>query len=91
MAPLGAWVPAAGLVEITWSWGRLLASATTFTVKPAWPSSLAAWSWEIPVTSGTDTVVGPLETVRMTWVPWGTLAPASGVWDSTVPDAELLA
>src|SRR5438445_7369335 len=79
--PLAAWVPAGGSVLITlplgtlsdgWLWLRVL--------NPAWPSWLAATSASWPVTSGTATFSGPLDTMRVTVAPLAALVLAAGSW-----------
>src|SRR5215211_2362243 len=63
--------------------GSSVSTSCVFALNPA------SWSWAVAdssswlVTSGTDTVAGPLETCRVTVEPRGAVSPSPGSWPTT--------
>ena len=48
---------------------------------------VVAWAMVIPMTLGTATVGGPVETVTVTAEPKGAMAPLAGLVEMTMPEA----
>ena len=73
-----------GSCATTWSSGALLSTFARLTPKPALCSCALALVNVRPTTYGTETGVGPLETLIRTREPWTTIVPAGGSWPVTV-------
>ena len=56
-----------------------LLSVCTLTWNPAAFNVLCAWLTESCFTLGTDTIFGPVDTTRTTWLPAGTTLPLGGL------------
>src|SRR5438046_385890 len=79
--------PEAALVgssETTVSAGWSLTTFVRLTPKPAFCSVALAWSNDWPMTFGTGTGCGPLETLICTFEPFCTFEPGCGNWPVTV-------
>jgi hypothetical protein len=85
-------VPVTGLSLITSPEGtvELEALVTVPTTRPAPEMAVVAAACVSPITSGTDTFAGPLETTRLTAEPALTEVPATGLSLITLPEATLL-
>src|ERR1700733_1684820 len=82
--PVGTVAPVAGSVPLAILVGSPLTPATA---RPALWRVVVAWAMVIPMTLGTATVGGPVETVTVTAEPKGAMAPLAGLVEMTMPDA----
>ena len=85
--PVATDAPAAGdeLITLPDAMVLLYAWVMVPVVRPADVRALPAAAWDIPMTLGTDTIWGPMETLNETAVPCATDAPAAGVVLITSP------
>jgi hypothetical protein len=75
--PLGLW-------STTLSAGWSLSTSTRLTAKPWFWRAALAWSKDRPMTDGTETSAGPLETLIRTLLPFTTVFPPGGSCPVTV-------
>src|SRR5437764_5234226 len=82
--PFGTDLPAGGSVAVTWPFvfpGTMRSTGTRPWSVSACCASVHCW----PLTSGTLTLVGPLETEIVTVPPFSACEPALGFWLKTIP------